>query len=205
VRHFEVPGEILENCGLPRIDAVAGEETIVDRRPRLGLEVSRGDIEHVLEVFFDFEPGHHRLGVPPRAIGENKLTSAEPSDRGAKRRVGCQRRMIDLVHDFQKLVGVKTVLLHQAAHAGAVALVIVLLHPERFVGRNFKKVCDVVADALIDLLPEIEMVWIERVIEIEYPGLDGIEVANSVADLVLDLAVNHSGDSLLPHFAARRL
>ena len=80
--------------------------------------------------------------------------------------------MVDLMHDFEKLVRLETVLLHQAAQRRAVAPVIVLLQPERFVVRDFEEVDDVVADALVDLLPQIEMMRIERVVEIEDPGLD---------------------------------
>ena len=43
--------------------------------------------------------------------------------------------------------------------------------------RHLQEVRDVVADALVDLLPEIEVMRIERVVEIEHPGLDAAEAA----------------------------
>src|SRR6202035_2861250 len=58
VRHFEVAGEVLEDCGLGRIDVVAGEEPLINLRPRLWFELGRLDIEDAVEVLFDFEPAH---------------------------------------------------------------------------------------------------------------------------------------------------
>ena len=46
---------------------------------------------------------------------------------------------------------------------------------ERFVAGDFEKSGDVIADALIDLLPQIEMMRIERVVEIENPNFDVFE------------------------------
>jgi len=43
--------------------------------------------------------------------------------------------------------------------------------------RDRQKLRDVVADALVHLLPEIDVMRIERVVEIEYPGLDLPEIA----------------------------
>jgi hypothetical protein len=73
------------------------------------------------------------------------------------------------VHEVEKVVGLHPMHGHQAAHRGAIALVIILLQVERFLVRDLEKARDVVADALIHLLPEIEMVRIERVVEIEDP------------------------------------
>ena len=85
--------------------------------------------------------------------------------------------MIDLMHVIEEIVRLHAVLGHQPAHGGAVALVIVLLHAERLLVRDLKKARDVVADALVHLLPEIEVMGIERVVEVEHPGLDVLEVA----------------------------
>ena len=43
--------------------------------------------------------------------------------------------MIDLVHEVEEVVGLHAVLGHQPAHRGAVALVVVLLQPERLLVR----------------------------------------------------------------------
>ena len=71
-------------------------------------------------------------------------------------------------------------LLHQAAHRRTVAPVIVLLQPEGVVVADLEKIDDVVADAPVDLLPQIEMMRIERVVEIKNPGLNLGEAAFSL-------------------------
>ena len=80
--------------------------------------------------------------------------------------------MVDLVHEIQEVVGLHAVFGHQPAHRGAVAAVIVLLQPERLVMGDVEIFRDVVADAIVDLLPEIEVMRIQRVVEIEHPGVD---------------------------------
>ena len=87
--------------------------------------------------------------------------------------------MVDLVHEFEIVVRLHAVLGHQPAHGGAVALVIILLHAERLVLRHFQKIRDIGADALVHLLPEIEVMRIKRVVEIEHPGIDLGEAARS--------------------------
>src|SRR6202034_3218929 len=85
--------------------------------------------------------------------------------------------MVDLMHDFEELVRFESVLLHQTAERRAVAPVVILLQPERLFMGDFEKIDDVVADANVDLLPEIEVMRIKRVIEIEHPGVDMAESA----------------------------
>src|SRR5262249_16797400 len=138
----------------------------------LRLERRRADVEHILEMVADLEPLEHRVGVLAGAVGENELAPLELRDRGAERRVRRQRRVVDLMHHLQKLIRLEAVLRHQPAHGCAVALVIILLQPERLVVGDFQEVRDVVANAHVDLLPEIEMMRVERVVEIENPGLD---------------------------------
>jgi hypothetical protein len=87
--------------------------------------------------------------------------------------------LIDLMHEFQEVVGLHVVLGHQPAHGGAVALVIVLLHAERVMLGDAEELRHEAADAIVDLLPEIEIVRIERVVEVEHPGFDGVEAASN--------------------------
>src|ERR1700674_3334324 len=101
-----------------------------------------------------------------------------------------QRRMIDIMDDFKELVRIDAVLLHQPAQARPVAPVQILLQPKRLVVRDFQETRDVVADAYIDLLPKIEMMRIERVVEIEDPGLDRAEAANGPAHVANGLAAS---------------
>src|SRR5947209_15229943 len=85
--------------------------------------------------------------------------------------------MVDLVHVSKVVVGARAMQAHHAAHAGAVAAVIVLLDPPRLAGINLQIVCDVFADPLVDLLPQIDVMRIQRVVEVEHPGVDMAEGA----------------------------
>src|SRR5580700_5752677 len=113
------------------------------------------------------------------------------------------------MHDIEILVGLEAVLLHQSAERRAVAPVIVLLQQERLLARDLEETDDVVADALVDLLPQIEMVRIERVIEVENPSLGSFERIDPAGIFDPAKAAGgafiHSADSILPQFPARRL
>src|ERR1700741_1556599 len=87
------------------------------------------------------------------------------------------------MHNLEKLVRVETVLLHQAAQRRAVAAVVVLLQPKRLVVRDLEEIDDVIANANVDLLPQIEMMRVKRVVEIEDPILEGLEICRSGARL----------------------
>ncbi len=89
--------------------------------------------------------------------------------------------MVDFVHEVEIVVGTHAVFGHHPAHGRAVAFVIVLLQTERLVLRNLQEIRDVGADAIIHLLPEIEVMRIKRVVEIEDPGLDIAETARRLS------------------------
>src|SRR5882724_4042768 len=90
--------------------------------------------------------------------------------------------MIDRVDEVEEIVGLEAVLVHQPAHRGTVALVVVLLYPERLIASDVEEARDVVADAIVDLLPQIEVVRVERIVEVENPGLDLPEIAGWLAN-----------------------
>src|SRR6266566_3547163 len=52
------------------------------------------------------------------------------------------------------------------------------LDPERLLGTDLEKIRDEIPDAGIDLLPQIQVMRVERVVEIEHPGLDLRESAD---------------------------
>ena len=124
-----------------------------------------------------FEPRDDCIGMFPRAVGENEFAAGQFFQRGAERRIGLDRRMVDLMHDLEIFVGLHIVLDHQPAHRRAVALVIILLDFERLVLRHAEKIRDVAADLVVDLPPQPDVMRIERVVEIEHPGFDMGETA----------------------------
>ena len=158
-------------------DAVDGQEFLVGLRRRLWLEFGGDDVEHVLEMLSEAEPRQHGVGMAARAVGEDQLAARKTFERQAERRVRLERRMIDLMHEIEEVVRRHAMLGHQPAHRGAVALVIVLLQPECLIVGDLEEVGDIVADALVHLRPEIDVMRVKRVVEVEYPGLDMVEGA----------------------------
>ena len=69
-------------------------------------------------------------------------------------------------------LGAHTVFGHHAAHGGAIASVIVLLDPPRFLRRDLQPGADELLDSRIDLLPQVDVMRVERVVEVEHPGVD---------------------------------
>ncbi len=100
------------------------------------------------------------------------------------------------MHDLEELVRLKPVLFHQSAQRRAVALVVIFLQAERFVMRDLEQTDDVVADAHIDLLPKIEMMRVERVVEIEDPGRNALEGFN-----VVETGFMQTAGGLFSHFS----
>src|ERR1700738_2263579 len=87
-----------------------------------------------------------------------------------------ERRMVDLVDEFEIVAWPHTVFGHQPAHGRAVALVIVLLQLDSILIGKLEEVRDVIADPLVHLAPKVEVMRIERVVEIEHPNLDMAEL-----------------------------
>ena len=153
------------------------QEFLVGLRRRLWLQFGGDDVEHRFEMLGYAEPLQHRAGMVGRAVGQNQLAPGKFCDRSPHRRVRLQRRVIDLVHIGQIIVGVHAVLGHHAAHAGAVAAVIVLLDHAGFFRGDLQERADELADPRVDLLPQIDVVRVQRVVEIEHPGVDMAEGA----------------------------
>ena len=177
MRNFEIAREVFENCGALRINVVTGQETFIYEWARLRLKLRRHNVENIIEMLVDAETAHHVLGVMPRAVGQDEFAATQFGDGGAERRVGLKRRAIDLVHDVEELVGLEIMFLHQAAQRRTVATVVIFLQPKCLVMRDFEKTDDVIADAPVDLLPEVKVMRIKRVVEIEHPGVDITKIA----------------------------
>src|ERR1700692_230781 len=110
--------------------------------------------------------------------------------------------MIDLMHVSKIIVGVHAMLGHHAAHGSAVAAIIVLLDPAGFIGGYPEKGADEFADPDVDLLPQIDVMRIQRVVEIEHPGVDVGEGAGGVFHRAIDLSVGRPRERGDPHSAA---
>ena len=148
------------------------KEFLIGLRRRLRFKFGGDDIEHRLEMRPDAEPLQNLVGMVGRAVGQDQFAPGKFGDRRAHRRVRLQWRMIDLMHIGEIIVGAHAVLGHHAAHGGAIAAVVVFLDPARFLRRNLEPGGDELADPHIDLLPQVDVMRIKRVVEIEHPSVD---------------------------------
>src|SRR3954471_3727614 len=76
------------------------------------------------------------------------------------------------MHVGEEIVGARAVQAHHASHAGAEPAIVILLNTPRFLGRHLQIAGNIFADPPVDLLPQIDVMRIQRVIEIEHPGVD---------------------------------
>src|SRR5664279_5950982 len=88
----------------------------------------------------DAEPLQDLVGMVSRAVGQDQLAPRQLRDGIAHRRIWLQRRMIDLVYISEIVIGTHAMLGHHAAHGGAIAKIIVLLDPPRFVRGDLEAV-----------------------------------------------------------------
>src|SRR5215471_1792100 len=101
VRRLQIARQVFEHAGLGRIDAVAGKKALIDLRQRFGIEIRSGNIEHVLKMPMDLESLHDRISMLACAVGEDELPPGKSFERGAKRRVCLEWRVVNLVYEFQ--------------------------------------------------------------------------------------------------------
>src|SRR5262245_53570640 len=169
--HHEITGQVFEHRRLARVDIVRLEKAVIRLRRRFRFELGRDDVEHVIEVAVELETRQDGIGMSARAVGQDQLAPGQSLDRGAQRRVRGEGRMVNLMHEIEKVVGFHAMLGHQSAHRGAVALVVIFLQAESLLLRDLEISRDVVPNPLVNLLPQVEVMWIKRVVEVEDPSL----------------------------------
>src|SRR5207248_2020492 len=81
VRHGEVAREVLEHRGLPGVDAVHRQKSIVGLRRRLGLELGRDDVEYIIEMVRQTKPPQHSGNVAACAVGEDEFAAGKLFNR----------------------------------------------------------------------------------------------------------------------------
>ena len=112
------------------------------------------------------------LGVAQRAIGVDDFTPGQSRQCGGENGIGRHAGEIDFVHIAQEVVGVDPVDRHQPAQGRAVLAEIGLLQPERRFGRQVQAIGDEAGHQCMNLVEEPAGSGVERVVEIEDPGLD---------------------------------
>jgi hypothetical protein len=61
--------------------------------------------------------------------------------------------VVDLMDEIEEVIGLHAVFGHQPAHRGAIAFVVIFLQAKCLLGSDLEIARDVVANALVDLLP----------------------------------------------------
>ena len=117
------------------------------------------------------QPLHDALGMRHVACGEDDLAAGKRLERRLERRVGLDRRVVDVVHVIEEMRGIDAVQGHHAAHRSAVLAPVLFLHAARLLGVDLEQVGDVAADAHVDLGEQVATRRIERVVEVEQPDV----------------------------------
>src|SRR5688572_18605523 len=104
MRGCEIAREVFEHRRFLRINAVVDEEALIGLRRRLWFQLRRFDVENVLEMFVNGEAPHYGVSMFARPIGKDELTARQLFKGSAELRIGLERRMVDLMHEIEKIV-----------------------------------------------------------------------------------------------------
>src|SRR3954465_616293 len=140
------------------------------------------------------QPIQNLARVIGRTVGQDQLAPGELGDRGPHRGVRLKWRMVDLMHIGEIIVGMYAMFGHHPAHRGAIAKVVVFLDPAGFLGCYAKKCADELADPCINLVPEIDVMRVQRVVEVEHPCVHVGKEAGSLFHRFLNRRPRESGD-----------
>ena len=110
-------------------------------------------------------------GMPARAIGIDKFATRQGSDGFGEVRRFRQWRQINLVDMIEKFIRRHTVHGHQAIKRRAMLGIILLLARTGFVARQMQKPGDEIRHPLVNLSEQIAFCRVERVVEVEHPGV----------------------------------
>ena len=152
------------------------EERIVGAGFGLGDQRAGDDIEHVLEQAAETQRLRRLLGVGARARREDQLAAGQGGHRRRQRRIGDHAGAVDIVDEGEERVGFDAVGLHQSLQRRAVARVVELLQRASRQPVEAVELHDVERDARVDLRPEVGAGGIQRVVEVEHPGVDVGEI-----------------------------
>ncbi len=139
---------------------------------RLGHQVHRVNVVHRLERVAQAEAIEDAQRIGLVAVGEDELAARQLRDRGGERGVGLQHVHLDRMDIGEEVVRIDVMFRHQPGQRRAVAVEIVLLQPARLVPRQLQQPRDIIGHPLVDLREQVRARRIERVVQIEDPGVD---------------------------------
>ena len=112
------------------------------------------------------------LSMMARAIGKDQLAAGQRGNGVAECGMGRQRCAVNFMDKGQKFSGINMVQIHQPAQGGAIFLIIGFLQVARLHSIQRQLIGDEGGDARVNFRPEIGMGRVERIVEVEHPGVD---------------------------------
>src|SRR5829696_6267110 len=172
---LEIARDIFEHRRSLRRDSGTLDEFHVRLALRLWNETAMHDVENIIDKLSDAQPIEHALRVIACAVGEHELAPRQGFQGQRQLRGSRNRRVIDVVHEFEECLGRDAMHRHQTAQCCAVLMEKPLLDALRLCPVDLEQRADKLCHPLIDLTEQPAGRRIERVIEIEHPCLDVIE------------------------------
>jgi hypothetical protein len=105
-----------------------------------------------------------------RAVGIDQLAPRQALQRVVQSLVQRDRRQVDLVHEFQEILGLHAVMDHEAVEGGLMVAEILFLQGARRLRLEIKKLLDIFPDPALDLVEQAAGGRIKRVIQVENPA-----------------------------------
>jgi len=72
------------------------------------------DVENITEVMSDAKTRKNPLGMSQSSVGEYELATRKSMERPIKRRIACNRRMIDVMHIIEERIRGNAMERHQS-------------------------------------------------------------------------------------------
>ena len=148
------------------------QQFVISGERGLWIVAGRGDVDDTAERAGNAQMIQQPLGMALRAVSMDDLAAGQFRQRLDENRVGRHADEVDLMYVSEEIFRVDPVDRHQAAHRRSVLAEIGLLHQQRRFGRQVQPVSDEGRHACVDLVEEPARRGVERVVEIEDPGLD---------------------------------
>ncbi len=136
----------------------------------------RADIQNLVEEVADSQTRQDFASELSAIVCENEPASRQALKGRTQFGVRFERQRFDVVDLRMISVGVHAMMLHHACQRDTVVTQIFLLDREGFVARQAQVALHEAADAVFDVLRGRRIQPIERVVEVEDPGLDVPEI-----------------------------
>ena len=179
------------NSAPRRVDGIGIAQALIGARIGLGQIVHLVDIVDAVERAGQAEPVEHLVGIGRVGVGENQLAPRQPGDRLDQYRRRGDDRDVDVMDVAEKFVRIDPVLGHQAAQRRAVRMEESLLDPVRRGRIEPQQPRHERPHPHVDLGEQVGLRRIQRVVEVEDPGVDMGERVRHERSLAVRRAVGN--------------